>query len=123
MARARYVPNQAGLQALATGPEIAAATLAVAEIGKAYGESISPRSTEEQRAYFDRRYGDADDGERYADSFEVRNELVVVRGRARVAARLENTAKHAAAVEFGNAAVARPHRVLGRVADHLSEGT
>lgn len=104
MSSATYVPDESGFRALAVGPELLAACMAVAERGRAYAEVIS--------APF------SDTGE-YAGSFDVQPAVTVVNRLPRASARLENTAPHAAAVEWGNENVPNPHRPLGRTLDHL----
>ncbi|NAE18051.1 hypothetical protein [Enterococcus hirae] len=117
---ATFTPDRAGWNALATGPEIRAVLESVMSRGQSFAEGISPRSTDEERAYFARRYG-ATPGPRYADSFE--REIVVEdvghRGYPRVEGILRNTAPHAAAVEFGNAMVANPAHVMAKTTDYM----
>ena len=103
----RYEPNEAGFKKMALSPDILDACIAEAERGKAFAEAIAPRS------------GD-DEGEPYADSFDVTPTTTrVFRGSPRVAAVLSNDVPHAAAIEFGNAHVKKPHRVFGRTAAYL----
>jgi hypothetical protein len=109
MASARVEFDAAGLSAVLVGPDIREGLAAVAEIGKAYAESIAPR-----------RSG------HYAGSFEVRADTIEFSGSERAAATLINTAGYAAAVEYGYGGTAAesgksPHRVLGRTLDHLVE--
>jgi hypothetical protein len=101
--------DRSGIAQIAMGPKLLAAVLDLAETkAKPYAESISPRS-------------DRDDHVHYADSFVVVPGTAWIAAMRRVAARLYNTAPHAAAVEWGNAGVnARGHRVLGRTLDHLN---
>lgn len=99
--------NQRAFDAMAVGPDVRSACREVVEKGKAYAESISP----------------VDSGE-YRDSFEVREETIRFAGKPRATAVLENTAKHSAAVEWGNQATrGQKHRVLGRTLDALGEVT
>jgi hypothetical protein len=107
---ATFKPNSAGFRAMAVGPEIRAALRQVAEVGKEIAEELAQdfRVTGE-----------------YADSFEVSDETIEWQGRfsgPRAAARLTNTAPHAAAVEWGNEHSHRNHRVLGRTLDRLARG-
>ena len=110
MADNAYRPSRAGVAKFLRSPQISAALLAIAENGKTYAESISPRET-----------GD------YASSWKVSRSTFTVKGEPRAAAKLENTSGHAAAVEFGYAGRAnRPgqsrHRVLGRTLEHMRRG-
>lgn len=107
MAFRAFKPNQRGFTQLATGPEIRKVTAKVAEKGKAYAESISPR--------------DDDAGEHYQDGFSLEDVTVLDVGRfPRGGTVLRNTVGHAAAVEWGNEANGNTaHRVLGRTLDHL----
>lgn len=109
MAARAFKPNQAGIRRLATGPEIRRVVTTVAEKGKAYAVSISPR--------------DDDEGEHYQDGFVVEEITVLDVGRAgsiRAGAALRNTVDHAAAVEWGNDGNGNvAHRVLGRTLDYL----
>lgn len=120
MADVTYTPDRAGWDALATGPELRGVLEAVLAAGQAYAVGISPRSSAEERAYFDRRYG-VQDRDTYADSFSTRIEVVTRRGRPRVEGALENTSRQAAAVEYGNAAVRRPAHVLARTAEAMGK--
>lgn len=104
MASVRYVPDEGGTRAIAVGPELQAACLAVAEEGKGYAETLAQQFR--------------DTGE-YAESFHVAPMSLVIGRLPRAGARLENTSDHAAAVEWGNANVPNPHRVLGRTHDYL----
>lgn len=101
-----YKPNSAGFKAMAVGPEIQAAVLAIAEQKKAAAEALSADFIVT---------GD------YAASFNVRPGITTLRtgfGSHPVATGiLENTSGHAASVEWGNAHDHKPHRVLGRVLD------
>jgi hypothetical protein len=110
MGKADYKPNSAGFKACAVGPEVAAATLAVAEKAKASAVDLSEGF---------RKTGD------YIDAFEVRSETVMLEtgfGAHPVAAGiLENKAPYASGVEWGNKHDHKPHRVLGRVLTELSE--
>jgi hypothetical protein len=107
---ADYEPSKAGWQEIAMSPQIQAACLAEARRGMAFAVGISPRSED-------------GDGKPYADSFEVEPMVThQFRGGPRVGARLRNRAGHAAAVEFGNTRMRRPHRVLARVAAFLGAG-
>lgn len=112
---ATYRPNAAGLNAMATGPDMAGAVQAVLRQLEAAAVQASPRSTEAERAYFAQRYG-ASSPQRYADSFHAREEVVTRKGRPRVEGRLVNDSPQAAAVEFGNARVRRPLHVMARAA-------
>lgn len=105
----RFVPDKAGIAKCAMGPELRAAVNHLAEhVAKPYAERISPRSNR-------------DDHVHYADSFTVVPGTAWIAAMQRVAARLFNTAPHAAAVEWGNGgANSRGHRVLGRTLDHLN---
>lgn len=100
--------DRAGLAKCAMGPELTAAVTHLAtNTAKPYAERISPRSKRQH--------------EHYADSFAVVIDSEVIESMRRVAARLVNTAAHAAAVEWGNAKThGRGHRVLGRTLDHLN---
>lgn len=103
MSDVRVELNKAGWDAIALSPEVLAACMAEAERGKAFAVGIAPVDTRE-----------------YSESFDVDPDVVTYfRSGPRVAARLVNTAEHAAAVEFGNEHVKRPHRVLGRTAAYL----
>lgn len=109
MASARVEFDNAGMSAVLVGPDIREGLAVVAEVGKAYAESISPRRTGH-----------------YAGSFEVRADTIEFDGSPRAAATLINTADYAAAVEWGyqrRASDPSPnaHRVLGRTLDHLVE--
>lgn len=104
-----FRPNWKGFEAMAVGPEARAIVKAEAERAKGIAEGLSQdfRITGE-----------------YADSFEVQETTV---GPAEgfkhrhAAARLVNTSDHAAAVEFGNEHVQRPHRVLRRTLEAMSD--
>lgn len=111
MARTTYRPPARRFQDVANGPELTRAVRLIAERGKVYAKSISPRS------------GDLDDLP-YAESFEVQViqvRLLTRRGYSpRVAARLFNKAGHAAAVEWGNRRNGgNGQRVLGRTLEAL----
>lgn len=107
MADARYEPSARGFAEMSMSPDILDACMAEAARGKAFAVGISPRS------------GD-DEGRPYADSFDVEATVVhYFRRGPRVAARLINNAPHAAAVEFGNKRMRKPHRVIGRTAAFL----
>lgn len=114
MAR-NFKPNQAGFRELAVSAGVRRVLAEIAEKGKAYAEAISPYDVT------------PDDEGHYRDSFEVREETVHWSGRwpgPRAAARLQNTAAYAAAVEYGyegRAAAPRvdAHRVLGRTLEWL----
>lgn len=102
MADVTYRPNQEGLRALANGPEVRAMLREIAEKAKAHAESIAPVDTGE-----------------YAGAFRIVETTVEIDGRPRAAARLENFAPHAAAVEWANAQDPTADRVLGRTLDAL----
>lgn len=101
MADAVYRPSKAGWDAIALSPQIQAACVAEAERGKPFAQSISPVRSGE-----------------YKSRFRVEPATVAFRRGPRVAARLVNDAKHAAAVEFGNRR-GGPARVLGKTAAFL----
>lgn len=108
MATARVVFNDAGLSAVLVGPDIRESLTAVAELGKEFAETISPRRTGH-----------------YAGSFEVHDDTIEFSGGPRAAATLINTAGYSAAVEWGYKGRAgdptsSAHRVLGRTLDHLT---
>lgn len=114
-----YEPDRVGWNQIASGPDVLAACLAEAERGATFARSISPRSSEATRAAFGARFGPRD-GARYADSFVVEATTVTFRGTPpRAAARITNTAPHAAAVEFGNKATPRGRHILARTAAFL----
>lgn len=99
--------DRKGIAKVAMGPELAAAVINLAETkAKPFAVSISPRSN---RAH-----------QHYADSFTVVPGTETIAAMKRVAARLINTAPHAAAVEWGNEKTPNGHRVLGKTLDHLS---
>jgi hypothetical protein len=104
----RYVPNDAGFQALAVGDEIRAACLAEAERAQVIAQGLAADFTVT--------------GE-YESSFDTRSDTVPLAtgyGTHAVAAGiLENTADHAAAVEWGNAHDHQPHRVFGRTLEAM----
>lgn len=104
----KYEPSKAGFAAMMMSPKLLAICVAEAERGKAFAEIVSPRSNDGR-------------GRPYADSFDVQPiTTTAFRGGPRVGAELSNDAPHAAAVEFGNAHVRRPHRVIGRTAAFLA---
>ena len=107
----QYLPSKAGWDAIAMSPEIQAACMAVAAEGKAFAESISPRS-------------DDDEGTPYAESFEVNPKAITegFRFNPRVGAELRNTAPHSPAVEWGNKQRPSADRVIGRTEDFLTGG-
>lgn len=95
-----FRPDHRGVGALAASRGVGAACVAAGEAGQTFAEGIAPR----------------DSGE-YARSFRVRRQTVQVVGRnprVRAGAVLENTARHAAAVEWGNG-----DHVLGRSVDAI----
>lgn len=98
-----YQPNSAGFRAMAIGPEIRAAVKAEAERAKGVAEGLA----EDFRVTGN-----------YADSFEVSDSTTELRtgfGSHPVATGvLTNISEHAAAVEWGNEHMRRPHRVLAR---------
>jgi hypothetical protein len=100
--------DRAGIAKIAMGPKLQAAVLDLAETtAKPYAERISPRS--------DRQHI------HYADSFVVVPGTAWIAAMKRVAARLFNTAPHAAAVEWGSAKNGgRGQRILGQTLDHLN---
>lgn len=105
----RYRPSDTGWAKIANSSEMQALTRRVAERGKQYAQSISPES------------GDGVDVP-YKESFEV--ETVTVKdfgrkGSTRAGAVLRNTARHAAAVEWGNKHTPKAQRVFGRTLDYL----
>jgi hypothetical protein len=100
--------NLPGVAAFANNPKLEAALLALAKRAQAYAMSISPLSDREHR--------------HYVDSFEVSPGHIVIAAMRRVTAELHNTAPHAAAVEWGNAATrGTAHHVIRRTLDHLEE--
>lgn len=115
---AQYIKDQAGWDAMATGPEITAAVEATLVALQAAATSFSPRSTEAERAYFAQRYGSTSTV-RYADAFSHSTEVQSRQGRPRVEGELRNDAPHAAAVEVGNVRVRRPHHPMARAAASL----
>lgn len=95
-----------GIAEIAVGPHLKDAVRHLAEHrAKPYAISISPV-----------RKGKG--GGTYIRSFRVKDEHTVIAAMCRVAARLYNTAPHAAAVEFGNKH-AKGQRILGRTVDFL----
>lgn len=100
--------DRVGIAKCAMGPELEAAVLHLAnDVAKPYAERISPRSKRQHQ--------------HYADSFVVVPGTAWIAAMRRVAARLWNTAPHAAAVEWGNGSTnSRGHRVLGKTLDHLN---
>lgn len=118
-ARARVIRtqvNRRGLEAVATSPEVSAALLALANVVKARAVALSPESTAESRDYFARRYGRNPSTPRYRDSFDTRVVRGPFNGLQRSIGIVENTAPHAAAVEFGNDRV-RGRHILSRALD------
>lgn len=99
----RFVANQAGITALALGPGAQAAVLDKAEKAKAAAVALAEEF---------RQTG------HYADSFEVTATTVVIRGKPRAGARLENTARYATVVEIGRKG-AEGHHVIARALDTL----
>lgn len=106
-----FKQDEAGIRALLNGPEVAAVLTTIAEKGKAIAIGLSTEFV--------------DTGE-YIASFNVRTETVrlpfsTTRSPAHevVAAILENTADHAAAVEYGNRRDPKAHHVLGQTLDAL----
>jgi hypothetical protein len=99
-----YRPNREGFAELAVSPQVRAALLEVGLTAKTYAEGLSEEF---------RRTGE------YAGAFEVTELTVIHRRGPRAAVRLENTAPHAAAVEWGTRSEQKPHRVLGRTLDAL----
>lgn len=103
--------NEAGFRAMATGPEIRAALGAVVDKVKAAAEADAATFRTEV---------DRPGHKHYADSFETdTTETTTVAGEPRAAARLTNTAPHAAAVEWGYKGRAgepktSAHRTLGK---------
>lgn len=98
-----YKPDRAGMDALVQSLDMGRAMVQVAEVGRRWAESAAPR----------------DSGE-YAGSFQVRQETVRFRGRFsgdRAGAVLENTAPHAAAVEWRQG-----RHVLARAVDVIERG-
>lgn len=104
MGGATYSPDAAGFKAMALSDEIRDAVRQIGEKGLAFAETISQDF---------RRTGD------YADSFEVVEASVDISpsrpGRFRAAAILQNTSRHATAVEVGRGA----HHVLARTLEFL----
>lgn len=92
-------PSALEWRRLATGPEIRAALLAEAARAEGIAVGISPRRTGQ-----------------YSSSFRITEATVLLAGRWRAAARLENTAPYAATVEVQDG-----HRVLGRTLASLKE--
>lgn len=107
MPRTTYKPNHKGVAGFLNSGQLYRALERIAQDGKRYAESISPVDTGE-----------------YASSWQVSRSEVEINDRSRVAAKLENTAGYAAAVEWGYAGRKgepnRPaHRVLGRTLEHM----
>lgn len=100
--RVRYVPDHKGIAALALGGEMAAAMLHIANDGARIARGLA--------------LADAYDTGEYADSFTVRPAIVTAgwKNEPRRGAVIENTAPHAAAVEWKN-----NDRILGRTRDIL----
>lgn len=100
----RYEPDHKGTGELLLSPGMHKLVGQAADAGKTFAESISP----DQVPY----------AEGYIASFEVERGLVSSgvsgKGTARATARLVNTSKHAAAVEWRH-----DHHVLARTADYL----
>lgn len=118
-----YRSNPAGWKAIANSPGVVAALRAVAEKAKVHAEALAEPFRSDD---------DSEEHKHYADSFEVRDETVQWTGEhpgPRAAARLQNTAPHAAAVEYGYAGRAdapnenSAHRVLGRTLNFLEGET
>lgn len=111
MAGSSFKANNAAFAAMAVGPELRAACLAIAEKAKADAIALA--------ADF------AQTGE-YLNSFEVTSTTTELRtgfGSHPVAAGvLTNVSPHAAAVEWGNKRDPKAHHVLGRVLAGLSHG-
>lgn len=105
--RGRYVKadfelDRKGIAVYAIGPELREACHDLAEHkAKPYAMSISP----------------IDSGD-YVGSFEVRDQFTTINRLRRVAARLYNTSRHAAIVEFGNSRSPARH-VLAETVDYL----
>lgn len=110
-----YRPNSSGFRDLALSPKVREALARVCEKAKGHAEEISADIRSDQ------------EHQHYNESFEVRPETVEWAGEhpgPRAAARLQNTAPHAAAVEYGyKGRAAGPtdsaHRVLGRTLEWL----
>lgn len=95
-----------GIAEIAVGPRLKDAVHHLAEHrAKPYAISISP-------------VWKGKGGGTYIRSFQVKDDHTVIAAMRRVAARLYNTADHAAAVEFGNKH-AKGQRILGRTVDFL----
>lgn len=92
-----YRPDRQGMKALMRSDGIGRACERAAQAGQRAAEAAAPR----------------DSGE-YATSFRTRRETVTVSGEQRAGAVLENTAPHAAAVEWRNGA-----HVLSRAVDAI----
>ncbi len=113
-----YKPDRASIARCAVGPEITEAVRALAVFkAKPYAVSISPRSDSTEPGHV-----------HYQDSFTVVMGFTGLSPEAighppmrRAAARLYNTAPHAAAVEWGNQeSGGHAHRVLGRTLAYLN---
>lgn len=100
--------DRSGIARCAMGPELKAAVMHLAATkALPYAMEASPRSDEHHR--------------HYQDSFSVVPGTMWIAAMQRVAARLWNTAPHAAAVEWGNKQTGyQGHRVLGHTLDYLN---
>ena len=115
-----YVKDQRGWTALANSNDFAQVSLAEARRGLEFARTISPRSSAETRAFFERFYGPRADPRAYADSFRIERVTTVFFGGPRASAELWNDSPHAAAVEWGNEANRRAHRVMARTAEFIA---
>lgn len=101
--------DRKGMDALMVSREMGAMCRQYAELGKAYAQSISPRSKKRHR--------------HYQSSFVVlKTTLNDARGGKRAGAILANRADHAGAVEWGterNGTKGRGDNILSRTVSHL----
>lgn len=105
-----FEPDHEGLNEIARSPAVRAALAAVAEKGKAIAEGLS--------ADF-KITGD------YMSHFKVVSDTIDWVGEypgRRAAANLVNDSDHAVAVEWGNSRDHKPHHVLGRTREILTNG-
>jgi hypothetical protein len=108
MAGVNFKPNHEGFKALAVSPEVSRVLLEVAEKGKAIAEGLAQPFRESGN---------------YADSFNARLDVTQLKTRfgthAAAMGVLENTSRHAAAVEWGNKHDSKAHHVISRTAEAL----
>lgn len=103
-----YVPDNDGWRKIRFSTEILGFCMEEADLAKVFAEDISPRSRE-------RKY------DKYAESFILEPETVYIQpGGWRYAARVTNTADHAAAVEFGNRQTPKAQRIMDKAAQSIS---